>query len=168
MLWFDWMTLGIIVVVTVTQVLRARSTGGYGLPLWDFIWRVVAALASTFAAGPIAGIFGAPIWIVTLVMFIVLGIGAFLLGRTIFGVTEWSSESFGGILAFVFGVGGGWVIANMVLRIIIVNQGDLGPVSEMMWAAPVAREVFRFQWWNWLMKTLFDLNLGPKINVDVG
>jgi uncharacterized membrane protein required for colicin V production len=168
MQWFDWMTLGIVFVVAVLETIRAKSSGGFGQALFDALGLVVAALGSTWLAGPVANLIGVERWIVTLVVFGVLGIGALILGRVMFGMAEWSSDSFDGGLSFFFGVVCGWIVANMVLRIIVQQQGGLGEVIEMMPNAPVAREVFQFRLWNILMKQLFNVNLGPDIDIDVG
>jgi len=83
-------------------------------------------------------------------------------------MAEWSSDSFDGGLSFLFGIACGWVIANMVLRIIILQQGPFGEVIEMMPNAPVAREVFQFRLWNSLINQLFDVNLGPSVFIGTG
>ncbi|HDR00457.1 MAG TPA: hypothetical protein ENN51_09275 [candidate division WOR-3 bacterium] len=168
MLWFDWMTLGIVLVVAVVETIRARNSGGFGQALFDALGLVIAALGSTWLAGPIADTLGAAKWVITLVAFAILAVGALAGARTVFSAFEWSSDSFDGGLSFLFGVACGWVIANMVLRIIVLKQGDIGEVAMMMPNAPVAREVFQFRTWNILMNRFFKLNLGPRIDLDVG
>lgn len=168
MYWFDWMTLGIVLVVAVLETIRANNSGGFGQALFDALGLVVAALGSTWLAGPLAGLLGGRQWVLTLIIFVVLSVGALAVARMLFSATEWSSDSFGGLLSFIFGLACGWVIANMVLRIVIQSQGESGEVIALMSGAPVAREVFQFRLWNMLMNSLFDLNLGPKIDLDAG
>jgi fructose-1,6-bisphosphatase/inositol monophosphatase family enzyme len=69
--------------------------------------------------------------------------------------------------AKVWDVAAGWVIAHMVLRIIIMSQGEHGAVAEAMVNAPIAREVYQFRTWNALMQLLFKAKLGPDFNPDV-
>ncbi|MFO7676280.1 MAG: hypothetical protein R6X12_08205 [bacterium] len=168
MQWFDWMTLIVVFVVAGLETIRARSSGGFGQALFDALCFVVAAVGGTWLAGPIASLLGIDKWIATLAIFVVLGFGALIVGRMLFSITEWSSDSFDGGLCFLFGIACGWIVANMVLRIIIQQQGDLGEVAELLPQAPVAREVFQFRLWNILMQQLFHINLGPEIDVDVG
>lgn len=168
MLWFDWMTAGIVLAVAIIETIRARNSGGFGQALFDALGLVVAALGSTWLAEPVANVLGAAKWAVMLVAFVLLAIGALVAARTVFSAFEWSSDSFDGGLSFLFGIACGWIVANMVLRIIVTQQGDLGQVAVMMQNAPVAREVFQFRTWNSLMNRFFKLNLGPKINVDIG
>ena len=168
MLWFDWMTLAIVLGVAIFQTVRGKRSEGFGQPLFDALCLVVAALAAMFTSGPIAEMTGMKHWVVMLIIFVVLGIGAFIAGRFLFSVAEWSSESMDGILSFVFGLVCGWVIAHMVLRMIILSQGEIGPVSEAMPNTIIAREVYQFRLWNALMKVLFNGELGPQIDPNMG
>lgn len=168
MQWFDWMSLGIILVVAVLETIRARNSGGFGQALFDALGLITAAVGSTWLAGPVANLLGAQKWIFTLGIFVLLAIGSLIVSRVLFSAAEWSSDSFDGVLSFTFGVACGWVITNMTLRVLIQQQGDLGDVSQMMHNAPVAREVFRFRLWNMLLRQLFNINLGPEIDIDVG
>ena len=46
--WFDWMALGIVVVVAILETVRANKSGGMGLALFDAAGVVVAAVAAYF------------------------------------------------------------------------------------------------------------------------
>ena len=102
-----------------------------------------------------------------IVMFAVLGIGAFLLGRWLFSLTGWSFQTLDGFFSFLFGIVAGWTIAHMVLKIVIASQGVTGPVASMMPNAIIGREVYTFQTWNKLMGLLFKAKLGEREMWDV-
>lgn len=168
MQWIDWMTLAIVIVVTVIEIVRGTRAGGMGLPLFDAAGVVVAALAATNLSGPVAQALGLQKSLAMLGIFALLTVGAFILGYWLFGLTGWSLQVFNGLLSFIFGVVTGWAIAHMVLRILLESQGYTGPVGSLMSAAPVAREVFEFNGWNWLMNLLFKARTGERTpwNVD--
>ena len=54
MLWFDWMTLGIVVGVTIVQIVRGTKAGGMGLPLFEGAGLVLAAVIATRLTSPLA------------------------------------------------------------------------------------------------------------------
>ena len=164
MQWFDWMTAGIILAVAIVEFVRARTSGGFGQVLFDAIALIIAALGSTWLAQPLGSVIGGERWLLTLILFAVLSIGVLIISRVLFSFTEWSSDSFDSLLSILFGIACGWIIANMVLRIIILKQGDLGPVNAMMANAPIAREVFQFRLWNSLIEWFSNLNLGPEVD----
>jgi hypothetical protein len=168
MFWFDWMTLGIVLAVAINQTVRGVKAGGMGLPLFEACGLVVAAVASTNLSGGISQAVHMQKSVIMIVLFLLLSIGAFVGARWLFTVTEWSFESLDGFLSFVFGLVAGWTIAHMVLRIIIEFQGSASPVAAMMPDAQVAREVFQFRGWNWLMRLLFRARLMPEFNPDEG
>ena len=168
MQWFDWMTVGIVLAVAIVQTIRGNKVGGMGLPLFEAIGLVLAAVGTTALSQGLADLLHLPGPAVMIGMFVVLVIIALILGRWLFTVTNWSFQSMNGLLGFLWGVAAGWVIAHMVLRIIIEFQGPTGEVASMMGSAPVAGQVFRFHWWNWLMERVFKANLGPEFNPDVG
>ena len=162
MQWFDWMTLGIIVAAAVVQTIRGNKAGGMGLPLFEAAGLVVAAVAATNLSGGVAQMLSMQKSTVMIIMFGVLGVGAFILGRWLFSMTGWSFQSLDGFFSFVFGVVMGWAIAHMVLRILLESQGATGPVGSAMAGAPVAREIFEFRTWNWLMRLLFKAKMGQR------
>jgi len=169
MYWFDWMTLGIVVVVTLVETLRSMKAGGMGQAIFDGAGLVVAAVAATTFAKPLSLLVGIEKWIVMLVIFGVLGIGAFILGRYLFNLTQWSFQSMDGVFSAIGGLVGAWAIGHMVLRIIIEKQGGMtGAVGALLQNAVVAREVYFFNGWNWLVHLLFRARLGPDFNPDVG
>jgi hypothetical protein len=168
MLWIDWMTLGIIVVVAVVEIIRGSRAGGMGMSLFDAAGVAAAAVAATHLSGPLAQAVGIQKSLSMLVIFAVLTAGAFILGYWLYGLTGWSFQSLNGILNFLFGAVTGWAIAHMVLRILLESQGYTGAVGSMMANAPVAREIFEFRGWNALMNLLFKAKLGERTpwNVD--
>lgn len=168
MQWFDWMTLAIVLGVAVVQTIRGSKVDGMGLPLFDAAGLVIAAVAATKLSGGVAQALHLEKTLVMLVLFVLLGVGAFVAGRWLFTVTEWSFGTMDGFFSFVFGVVAGWTIAHMVLRIIIESQGVTGPVGSAIGSAIVAREVFEFRGWNWLMQLFFKARLGPEFDPDVG
>ena len=169
MYWFDWMVLAIVLVIAVLQTIRALKVGGMGQAVFDGALLVVAAVGATQFAKPVALMVGIEKWIVMLVLFVVLGVGAFILGRFLFNVTQWSFQSLDGVFAFIGGAVCGWTIAHMVLRIIIEAQGGAtGEVGATIENALIAREIYQFRGWNWLVGLLFKAKLGPDFNPDVG
>jgi len=168
MLWIDWMTLAIVLGVAITQTVRGVKAGGMGLPMFEAAGFVVAAVAATNLSGGIAQALHMQKAVVMLVMFVLLGVGALFLGRWLYTVTDLSFQSLDGFFSFVFGVVVGWIFAHMVLRIIMGFQGTGGSVAAVINTAPVAREIFQFRGWNWLMRLLFRVRLGPEFNPDIG
>ena len=166
--WYDWMTLAIVVVVAVLQTIRGTKAGGMGLPLFEAAGVVVAAVASTAFTPALAGMIHVREIIVMLVLFAVLVVLAFIIGRWLFTLTSLSFESMDGLFSFIFGIVMGWAIAHMVLRIVMVSQGSNGELATGMATSPVAREVFSFRTWNALMRLLFKAKLGPDFDPDVG
>ncbi len=169
MYWFDWMALAIVVVVTVVQTIRAMKAGGMGQALFDGAGLVIAAVATNTFTKPLALATGLENWIVMLVLFVLLGAGAIILGRYLFNLTQWSFQSLDGLFSAIGGIVAGWTIAHMVLRIVIASQGGMGgEVGALIGNAIIAREVFYFKTWNALLNLLFKAKLGPEFNPDVG
>jgi len=168
MQWFDWMTLGIVLAVAIVQAIRAGKAGGMGLPFFEGIWMVVAAAGATGLSGPVAQALHLQKATVMIILFVIFAVLAFVVGRWLFALTNWSFQSMDGLFGFIWGVGMGWAIAHMVLRIVIESQGTNGAVAAGMETAPIAREVFQFRTWNALMQLLFKAKLGPEFNPDVG
>jgi uncharacterized membrane protein required for colicin V production len=169
MLWFDWMTLGVVVGVTIAQIVRGTKAGGMGLPMFEAAGLVLAAVVATKLTPPLAQALNLGTPILMLVIFAVLTIGAFILGRVLYNVTQWNFGALDGFLSFLFGLVAAWTIAHMVLRIIMEFQGGMGgEVGSAMDNAPIAREVFQFRGWNWLMQLLFRVKLGPDVDPDIG
>ena len=166
--WYDWMTVGILVVVTIVQTVRGSKAGGMGLPLFEAGGLVVAAVASTAFAGPLAAMAHMREGVVLVVLFIVLAVIAFGLARWLFSLTGLSFQSFDGLFSFIFGLVAAWTIAHMVLRIVMESQGVNGELATQMANAPVAREIFQFRTWNRIVGLLFRAKLGPEIDPDVG
>jgi hypothetical protein len=166
--WYDWMTLLILVVVTIIQTVRGSKAGGMGLPLFEAAGVVAAAVAATAFSRPLAGSIHVSEGVVLLVLFLVFAVLAFILGRWLFTVTSLSFESLDGLFSFLFGLVMAWTIAHMVLRVVIASQGGNGEIAANLANSPVAREVFSFRTWNALMRLLFKARLAPEINPDVG
>jgi len=168
MQWFDWMSLAVVVGVAIVQTIRGTKAGGMGLPMFEAAGLVLAAVVATNLSGGVGQALHMQKSVVMIVLFLVLGVGAFVLGRWLFSVTDLSFESLDGLFSFLFGVAAGWTIAHMLLRIIVESQGVTGPVGSAMANAPVAREIFEFRAWNWLVRLLFRAKLSPDIDPDVG
>ncbi len=168
MQWFDWMSVGILVGVTIIQTVRGVKAGGMGLPMFEALSLIVAAVVATNLSGGVAVLLHADKWLIMTIMFLLLGVGAFLLGRWLYTVTDLSFQSLDGFFSFLFGVAAAYVFGHMVLRILIEFQGATGPIGSALDNAPVAREVFEFHWWNWVVGLLFKAKLGPEFNPDVG
>lgn len=166
--WYDWMTLAIVVVGTIVQTVRGSKSGGMGLPMFEGLGLVVAAVATAMLSGPLAEAVRMQKSVVMIVMFLVLGVLAFICGRWLFSLTGLSFQSLDGFFNVVFGLVGAWAIAHMVLRIVIESQGHNGEVMSQMANSPVAREVFTFRTWNALMRLLFRAKLGPDLDPDIG
>jgi hypothetical protein len=166
--WFDWMTLAIVVVVTIVQTVRGVKAGGMGLPMFEAAGLVASAVAATHLSGSLAGSLHMPKGVVMLVVFLVLGFVSFVVGRWFFTITALSFESLDGILSFLFGLVAAWTIAHMVLRIVVESQGMNGEIATLAANSPVVREIYQFRTWSALMRLLFKAKLGPDFNPDVG
>jgi hypothetical protein len=162
MFWFDWMTLAIILGVAILQVISGSKTGGFGQPLFQALLICLAAMTAANLAGPLALSVHMQKSVVMLGLFVVLGVGAFFLGRLLHSVTGWSFGAFDGFMNFIFGAITGWAIAYMALRIIIESQGTGGPVAQSLAQAPVASEVYWFTTWGRIMALLFDAKTSDR------
>lgn len=167
MWWFDWMCLGIVLGMAVIQTLRTLKAGGMGLTLFEFGGLIVAAVGAVQLSGGLAEVLKIQAGVATLVLFIFFAVFAFIIGRWLFGLTGWSFESLDGFFGFIWGLGAGWVIAHIVLRLLIEFQGQNGMVGTNIVNAPIAREVYYFRTWNALVGLLFRAKLGPEFNPDV-
>ncbi len=166
--WFDWMTLAIVVVVAIVQTIRGMRAGGMGLPIFEMAGLILAAVAAVQFSGPLAQMLHWHKHLIMLIIFVVLGIGAFFLGRLLFNLTQWSFQSLDGFFSCVAGIAAGWTIANMVLRVLIESQGGMtGSIGSLMDNAIIAREILQFRGWNWLTGLLFKAKLGPEFNPDI-
>ncbi len=168
MQWFDWMALGIVVVVAIAETVRASKAGGMGLALFDAAGLIAAAVAATKFCGGLAEMLRMQVATVLIVLFAVLAVLAFIVGYWLYGLTGWTFQSLDGFFSFIFGIASGWAIANIVLRVIILSQGENGAVSSMMASAPIAREIYTFKTWNALIQLLFKAKVGPEFDPDVG
>ena len=166
--WYDWMTLLILVAVTIIQTVRGSKAGGMGLPLFEAAGVVVAAVGATAFSPSLAGSLHMSEGVVLLVLFLVFAVLAFIFGRWLFTVTALSFESLDGFFSFLFGLVMAWTIAHMVLRVVIASQGSNGELATHVASSPVVREIFTFRTWNALMKLLFKAKLGPDFNPDQG
>ncbi|HTW90259.1 MAG TPA: hypothetical protein VMH22_00930 [bacterium] len=166
--WYEWMTLAIIVTVTIIQTVRGIKAGGMGLPLFEAIGVVVAAVASTSFSPGLAGEIHVRESTVMLALFIALAVVAFMVARWLFTVTTFSSQSLDGFFSCMFGLVMAWTMAHMFLRIMISSQGLDGEIATNMATLSVVREVFEFRTWNALMRLLFRAKLSPDMNPDVG
>jgi len=165
---YDWMSLGIVVGVAIIQTVRGVKAGGLGLPMFEAAGLIVAAVGATKLAGPLGASLHVRAGTVMIVLFLVFGVLAFVLGRWLFSVTGTSFQSLDGFFSFVFGLVAGWTVAYMVLRIIIESQGANGALASVAATSPVVREVYLFHTWNKIMAVLFRAKLGPEFNPDVG
>jgi uncharacterized membrane protein required for colicin V production len=166
--WFDWLALGIVVVVTILQTVRGVKAEGMGLPFFEAVGLVVSAVTSVHLSGPVAQALHMQKGTVMIIIFLILGVLSFVLARWLFSLTAFSFQSLDGFFSLLFGLAAGWTIANMVLRIIIESQGMNGEVATLAASSPVAREVYSFRTWNALMRLLFRAKLGPDFNPDIG
>jgi hypothetical protein len=166
--WYDWMTLAILVVVTIVQTVRGSRAGGMGLPLFEAFGVVVSAVGATAFTHGLAEMIHVSESVVLLALFVVFSGISFMIARWLFTLTSLSFESFDGLFSFIFGLVLAWTVAHMVLRIVIMSQGGNGEVATQMVNSPVAREVYQFRTWNALMKLLFKAKLGPDFSPDEG
>ncbi len=127
--WYDWMTLAILVVVTIIQTVRGSKAGGMGLPMFEAAGMVAAAVGATALCHPVAGSVQASEGAVLIVLFLVFAVLAFVLGRWLFTITTLSFESLDGFLSFLFGLAMAWTVAHMVLRVVMVSQGGNGELA---------------------------------------
>jgi hypothetical protein len=166
--WYDWITLLILVVVTIIQTVRGSKAGGMGLPLFEAAGVVVAAVAATAFSSSLAGTIRVDEGTVLFVLFVGLAVLAFMVGRGLFTLTGLTFESLDGFFSFLFGLVMAWTIAHMVLRGAMMSQGSNGEIATNIANSPVVREVFSFRTWNALMRLMFKANLGPDIDPDAG
>ncbi|MBM3331839.1 hypothetical protein FJY68_08320 [candidate division WOR-3 bacterium] len=166
--WYDWMTLVIVVGGTIVQTVRGSKAGGMGLPLFEALGVVVAAVGATAFTHSVADMIHVRENVVLLVLFLVFSFFGFVLARWLFTLTAMSFQSLDGFFSCIFGVVLAWTVAHMVLRVVIMSQGGNGEVAAQMVNSPVAREVFEFRTWNALMRLLFKAKLGPDFNPDQG
>jgi hypothetical protein len=166
--WYDWMTLAIVVGGTIIQTVRGSKAGGMGLPLFEAIGVIAAAVGATAFTSGLAGMIHVSESVVLLVLFLVFSFVGFVVARWLFTLTAMSFESFDGLFSLIFGLVLAWTVAHMVLRIVIMSQGGNGEVAAQMANSPVAREVFQFRTWNALMRLLFKAKLAPDFSPDEG
>jgi hypothetical protein len=166
--WYDWMTLVIVAGGTIIQTVRGGRAGGMGLPLFEAIGVIAAAVGATAFTRGLAGAIHVSENVVLLVLFLVFSVLAFIVARWLFTLTGMSFQSLDGFFSFMFGLVLAWTVAHMVLRIVIMSQGGNGEVAAQMANSPVAREVFEFRTWNSLMRLLFKAKLGPDFNPEQG
>lgn len=166
--WYEWMTLAIIVVVTIVQTVRGVKAGGMGLPLFEAAGVIVAAVAATSFSHGLANAIQMRESTVLLALFIAFAVVGFIVARWLFALTDLSFQSLDGFFSFIFGLILAWTIAHMFLRIMISAQGLNGEIAANLARTPVAREIFQFRTWNALMRLLFKAKLSPDFNPDIG
>ncbi len=167
MMWYDWMSLAVVLGVAIIQTVRTSKAGGMGLTLFEAGGLIVAATSANSLAGSLAQTIGIQPAVMLVILFIFFSVIAFIFARWLFGLTGWSFESLDSFFGFIWGVVAGWVIAHMLLRIVILSQGPNGAVAETIVNAPIAREVYYFKTWNSILNLLFKAKLGPEFNPDV-
>src|SRR5512136_1645883 len=118
--WYDWMTLAIVVGGTTIQTVRGSKAGGMGLPLFEAIGVIVAAVGATAFTHGLASTIHVSESVVLLVLFLVFSVLAFIVARWLFTLTGMSFQSLDGFFSFVFGLVLAWTVAHMVLRIVIM------------------------------------------------
>lgn len=155
MFWFDWMTLGIILVFAILQAVHASRAGGFGVTLFQGLLVCLAVAAAVNLAPLVAPLLKLERGIVLTGLFVLLGVAAWLVGRMLFSFTGWSLGGFDVPLGFLFGAVAGWAVAHLVLRILIEFQGPGGPVGRNLAQAPVAAEIYWFGTWNRVLDLLF-------------
>ncbi len=166
--WYEWMTIGIMVVVTILQTVRGVKAGGMGLPLFEAAGVIVAAVASTSFAHGLAGAIHINESVALLGLFIAFAFLGFIVARWLFALTDLSFQSLDGFFSFAFGFIMAWAIAHMFLRIMISAQGPNGEIAVDIPKSAIVREIFQFRTWNSLMQLLFRAKLAPDFNPNQG
>lgn len=173
---YDWVCIGIMLVGAIVQAIRASKSGGMGLPLFEALGVIVAAVGAN-KLGPMFGLaMHVQAWIVMLVIFVVLSVVAFLVARWLFSILAWSFESMDALFGALWGVVLGWAVASVVLHVVVEIQGPGGalaavamnPEAEVRAQMPIVNEVLNFRTWKALMGLLFKAKLGPEFNPDIG
>jgi hypothetical protein len=160
--WYDGMTLAIMALVVIVQTVRGIRAGGMGLPFFEAVGVVVAAVAATALSRDLAGPLQVRESTVMLVLFIVLSVLAFVVAHWLYAMTEMSFQSLDGILSFLCGLVMAWAIGHMFLRVMI-GSADSDTV-EAIARSPVAGEVLRFRTGHALLQLLFKSKAGPEID----
>jgi uncharacterized membrane protein required for colicin V production len=160
--WFDGLTLAIMALVTVVQTVRGIRAGGMGLPFFEALGVVVAAVAATSLSPELARSIHVRESTVLLVLFIVLAVLAFVAAHWLFAFAPLSFQSLDGVLSLLCGLAMAWTVGHMFLRIMI-GSADSESV-EAIANSPVAREVLRFRTWHALLRLLFKAKAGPEFD----
>jgi uncharacterized membrane protein required for colicin V production len=161
--WYDYMTLAIIIVVTVVQSIRGVRAGGFGLPLFESAGVVVAAVLATAIGRELARQIHVNEGTVMFALFVVLSIAAFVVARYLFALTALTFQSLDGVLSVFCGVVMGWAVAHMFLRIMMGSEP--GQFADTIASSPVAREIFQFRTWNALMRVFFKAQSGQEVDL---
>jgi hypothetical protein len=161
--WSNWLALGVIVVSAIIQAVRGKKSESMGLLFFEFVGLVLAAVAATGLTRVIGKSVGMSETWLLIVLFVLIGVALMFLARVVANAVSWSFDSGSTLLGLFWGAALGWVLAHMVLRVIIGFQGPDGEVAIMAEQGPITREVYLFTSWNWLMKAIFNINLGPRV-----
>jgi hypothetical protein len=129
---------------------------------------VVAAVAATAHSHTLAAMVHSRPGLTLLALFLVLAAFAFLAARWLSGLFAFSFGSSNWFFSLLFGLVTAWAIAHMVLRTMMMLQGEGGEVVNNLANSPVAREIYSFRTWKALMRLLFGAKLGPDFDPDVG
>jgi hypothetical protein len=164
--WSDWVTLVIMAAVTIIQTVRGVRAGGVGLPLFEAVGAVIAAVGATVLSPVFARAIHFDGSTVMFVMFVIFLAAAFVVARWLFVLTALSFQSLDGILSVICGLVMAWAVAHMFLRIMIGSAE--GESANVIANSPVAREVYQLRTWKALMALLFKAKAGPDIDPDLG
>jgi hypothetical protein len=164
--WYDWMTLATMAAVTITQTARG-SKAGMGLPMFEAACVAVAAVATIAHSHTLADMIHARPGETLLGLFLVLAVLAFFVARWLSALVGLSFQSFDGFFSLLFGLVLAWTVAHMVLRAMMMSQGDSGDIAGTLANSSVAREVFSFRTLKALMRLLFNAKSGPDFDPGV-
>lgn len=161
--WSNWLALAVIAISAVIQAIRGKKAESMGLLFFEFAGLALAALAATALTRVLLPSLGLSESWLLVVLFVLIAAAMMFLARVVATAVSWSFESGSTLLGLFWGAALGWVLAHMVLRVIIAFQGPDGEVALLAEHGPVMRQVYLFEWWNWLMKAIFNVNLGPRV-----
>jgi uncharacterized membrane protein required for colicin V production len=160
MKWFDFVVLGIILLVIILQTIRAGK--GMGLILLEAVgllgcakltlsvYERVSQAVSISQPLALGGIF-----VISVIIWIIV---AAILNN----LTQWSWGQFDSFLGFIFGIVCAWTVGHMFLRFLILLYGPESTTASLIIESPVTKEILYFKTFTALFNLLNSARIGQE------
>jgi FlaA1/EpsC-like NDP-sugar epimerase len=142
MTWVDLVSLAVVIIITVTYMIRGHEA--MGIALFDMAATVVAAWAAAKFHRGFSQTCHVSSPMAYAVMFVVLLAILLFASAQVFNFTQLQFSPFNSFLSFLFGIVAGWAFAFVLLQVITEAAPEGSPTAGVVASSRVASEIVHF------------------------